>query len=527
MHPVEVFELIVGMFLAVLVLYYLALRLSLPPSVTLLAGGGALAFIPGLPVIELDPGLMLVIFLPPLLADSAWFTAFASFRRHLAGILSLAIGAVLFTTMVAAVVTKLLVPALPWAACAALGAIVSPPDAVSARAVLQRVRLPRRLSTLLEGESLLNDATGLVLVRFAVAAVVTGAFSIQAAVASFAVLIAGVIAVGCVIAAAWVLLVRRLGDERLIIAASTMVCWVAYLTGERLHVSGVIATVTAGLICGWYQHVIFRGSTRISGTASWQAMIFLLEAAVFILIGFSLRGVLDRAGGFAVVVESMGPVVLMIVVAVTVARFAWIFGSDLLIGLFRRAGVSRIDPLGPRAATVLSWAGMRGVVTLAVALTLPDAMPGRDLMLVTAFAVILVTVLIQGTTLGLVIRLTQPSEDERTRPPLDLSAAEALVVKAQYGAVERLAYASDGTLIHPRLLDTYRRRSTNPAAFTGTVSERDQHIAAHFDVILAGVAAGRAELVRLHRLDQIDDETLHDLERDLDLEEFSAISAKG
>lgn len=527
MHSVQVFELIIGMFLAVLVLHYLASRLSLPPAVALLAGGGALAFIPGLPVIELNPELVLVIFLPPLLADSAWFTALASFRRHLVGILALAIGAVLFTTLVVAVVMKLLVPALPWAACAALGAIVSPPDAVSARAALQRVKLPRRLSTLLEGESLLNDATGLVLVRFAVAAVVTGTFRIDAAVTSFVLLVAGGIAVGGVIGAVWVLLVRRLGDDYLMIVAAILICWVSYLSAEALHVSGVIATVTAGLVCGWYQHVVFRASTRIRGTASWQVLIFLLEAAVFVLIGLSLRGVLERVGGIGVVVDSMGAVVLVIVAAVTAARFAWVFGSDLVLRLLKRARVSSVEPLGPRAATVLSWAGMRGVVTLAVALTLPDAMPGRDLMLVTAFAVILVTVLIQGTTLGLMVRLAGLREDERARPPLDLFAAEVAVMQAQLAAVEKHAYAPDGTLIHPRLLERFRHRATRAATFEGNDSERTQNIIAHFDVILAGVAGGRAELVRLHRKGQIEDETLHDLERDLDLEELSAIAAKG
>jgi CPA1 family monovalent cation:H+ antiporter len=294
-----------------------------------------------------------------------------------------------------------------------------------------------------------------------------------------------------------------------------------------LHVSGVIATVTAGLICGWYQHVIFSASTRMRGLASWQVMIFLLEAAVFILIGFSLRGVLDRVGGIGVVVETMGAFVLAILAAVTIARFAWIFGSDFVLRVLKRLGVSRIDPLGPRAASIMSWAGMRGVVTLAVALTLPDAIPGRDLMLVTAFAVILFTVLIQGTTLGLVIRLARVREDDRARPPLDLFAAEAAVLKAQFAAVERHAYAADGTLIHPRLLDSYRRRATITATYSGTASERDRDIAAHFDVILASVVAGRIELVRLHRMNQIDDETLHNLERDLDLEELSAMAAKG
>jgi monovalent cation/hydrogen antiporter len=524
---VEVFELIVAMFLAVLVLHYLASRLSLPPAVALLVGGGGLAFIPGLPTIELNPELVLLIFLPPLLMDGAWFTAHASFRRHLRGILSLAIGAVLFTTGVVAAVTKLLLPELPWGACVALGAIVSPPDAVSARAVLQRVKLPRRLSTFLEGESLLNDATGLVLFRFAVAAVLTGAFSVEAATASFAVLVAGGVAVGGVIGAAWVLLVRRLGNDSLIISASILICWVAYLAGELLHVSGVIATVTAGLICGWYQHVIFSASTRIRGIATWQVLVFLLEAAVFMLIGSSLRGVLERVGGLGVVVETMGKTVLTIVLAVTVARFAWVFGSDLVVATLRRAGVSRAEPLGPRAATVMSWAGMRGVVTLAVALTLPDAMPGRDLMLVTAFAVILVTVLVQGTTLGWVIRLAGLKEDDAALPPLDLFAAEAEVFKARLSAIERLAYAADGTLIHPRLLESYRRRATITETYTGTTEKRDQDIAAHFDVILATISAGRSELVKLHRSHRIDDETLHDLERDLDLEELSAIAAKG
>jgi CPA1 family monovalent cation:H+ antiporter len=208
MHAVEIFEMVIAMMLATVALHYAANRLRLPPSVALLAGGTMLAFLPGLPVIALDPGLVLVIFLPPLLMDGAWFTALAHFRRHLGGILSLAIGAVVFTTLVVAVVTHMLLPSLPWAACAALGAIVSPPDAISARAVLQGVRLPRRITTLLEGESLLNDASGLVLFRFAVAAALTGMFSIADAVASFAILAVGGMLVGAAIGALWVLVVR-------------------------------------------------------------------------------------------------------------------------------------------------------------------------------------------------------------------------------------------------------------------------------------------------------------------------------
>lgn len=527
MHPAALFELVIAMFIAVLGLHYLARRLALPPSVTLLIGGGALAFLPGLPTIEIDPELVLVLFLPPLLMDGAWFTALAPFRRNMAGILSLAVGAVFFSAAVVAVVAKLLLPDLPLAACVALGAILSPPDAVSARAVLQSVTLPRRLTTLLEGESLLNDAAGLVLFRFAVAAVLTGSFSLAAATTSFVLLVVGGVVVGGAIGMLWVLLLRRLGDEHLMIAATVLVCWSSYIAGELLHVSGVIATVAAGLTCGWYQHVVFGASVRIRALAFWQVLVFLLEAAVFMLIGFSLRGVLERVGGFAVVVDTMALPVLTIVAAVVVARFAWVYGVDAVLIVLKRLGWRRACPLGPRAAMVMSWAGMRGVVTLAVALSLPEAVPGRDLMLVTAFAVIFVTVIAQGISLGVVIRLARPPEDDRSLPPLDLHAAETAMFKAQLTAVEERAYGEDGTLIHPQLLRRYQTRATAADRFEGTVEEQTLAIASHFDVIIAGVDAGRAELVRLHRTGRIDDETLHDLERDLDLEELAAVAAKG
>lgn len=527
MHPAASFELIVAMFLVIVGLHYVAQRLSLPPAAALIVGGGALAFVPGLPAVAIDPELVLVLFLPPLLMDGAWFTAIAPFRRHLPGILSLAVGAVFFTTAIVALVAKALLPTLPWAACVALGAILSPPDAVSARAVLQRVRLPRRLSTLLEGESLLNDAAGLVLFRFAVAAAVTGTFSLGAATGTFFLLVLGGIVVGGAIGALWVLLLRRLGDDTLMIAATMLVCWSAYIAAEMLHVSGVIAVVTAGLTCGWYQHIVFSASVRIRALAFWQVLVFLLEAAVFTLIGLSLRNLLERVGGVGVVIDTMAGPVMAIVSAVIVARFVWIFGADAIVALGRRLGYARARPLGGRAALVMSWAGMRGVVTLAVALSLPEAFPARDLMLVTAFVAILVTVLVQGTSLGWVIRRANPPEDPASLPPLDLQAAEQAMFRAQLTAVEREAHDADGNVIHPQLLRRYRTRATAGEAFDGTPEERAAAIESHFDVILAAVEAGRAELVRLHRAGRIDDETLHDLEHDLDLEELGAVAAKG
>lgn len=525
MHSVEVFELVIAMLLAIIVLHYAAHRLSLPPAVALLAGGTALAFLPGVPVVSLDPELVLVVFLPPLLMDGAWFTAISPFRRHLIGILSLAVGAVIFTTLVVAVTAHWLMPWLPWAACAALGAIVSPPDAVSARAVLQRVRLPRRVLTLLEGESLLNDATGLVLFRFAVAAVLTGAFDAGDALMSFAMLAVGGVLVGAAMGAIWVLLVRRLGEDDLVIAASVLLCWAAYLAAETLHVSGVFATVMAGLVGGWYQHVVLSARMRIRGTAFWTVMIFLFEASVFILIGFSLRGVLDRVGGFERVLDQMAWPALAIILAATVARVVWVFGSDLVILAAQRLRLTDKTPLGPSCSAVISWAGMRGVVTLAVALTLPETMPGRDFMLVTAFAIILVTVVFQGMTLGVVIRLMGIQDQREAKPPLSLSHAEAAIVRVQLQVVEKMAYDGEGRLVHPQLLGRYQRQAAIMQEYPGREAEHAPTLHAHYAVIFAAIAAGRAELVRLHRANEIDDETLHNLERDLDLEELSAIAA--
>ncbi len=526
MHPAEIFELILVMLGAVLVLHWLAERLRWPPSAALLIGGGALAFIPGVPLVTLDPELVLVLFLPPLLVDGAWNTELVRFRRHIAGILSLAVGLVIFSTVIVAAVAHWLIPTLPWAACAALGAIVSPPDAVSARAVLQRVRLPRRLQALLEGESLLNDATGLVIFRFAVAAAMGADFQPGEAVGRFLLLIIGGGAVGLAIGWLWVVIAARLRDELLLVCATVLVGWAAYLCGEALGVSGVIAAVTAGLVLGWQQHVVFSAAVRLRGTSFWQVLVFLLEALVFILIGFSLRDIAMRAGGLESVLGEFALPLGAIVLALVVARFAWVFASDAIVGLLHRLGLGQEQRMGAACATVMGWAGMRGVVTLAAALTLPANFPQRDFILLAAFGVILVTVLVQGSTLGILIRWTGVRRTEDDAPPMTLTAAENAMMRAQLAAVERLAHDADGNLIHPQLLRRYTARVAAGERFSGTEEERTTAIASHFDVIIGAVAAGRAELVRLHRTHQIDNETLSSLELDLDLEELGAESAK-
>ncbi|MEO7755511.1 MAG: sodium:proton antiporter, partial [Dokdonella sp.] len=457
---------------------------------------------------------------------SAWTIELGQLRRHKVGIASLAIGAVLFTTIVVALVTHLLFPSWPWAACAALGAIVAPPDAVSARAVLQRVKLPRRIRILLEGESLLNDASGLVLFRFAIAAGVTGTFNAIDAAGSFLLLAGGGALVGIAVGMVWVKLVRRLGDEYLIIAATSLVSWSAYLLAETAHVSGVIATVTAGLIASWHAHTVLSAASRMRGTSFWTVMIFLIEAAIFMLIGLSLRGVIERAGDFQTVIATMGLPSLVILVALVVTRFAWMFGSDLVIAVCARLGATRHTPLGARCTTVLGWTGVRGVVTLALALSVPDGFPGRDFILVTSFVVILGTVLLQATTLGRLIDWAKLIESPTDKARITMSQAEAAMAQMQLVTVERSAHDGDGNLIHPKLLERYRRKATMIVDYAERPDHYSPMLHAHFDVVLAAIATGRRELIRLHRAGDIDDDTLHELERDLDLEELSAISAK-
>lgn len=528
MTPVLTFKLIILSLVAILCLELLAQRLRLPSAAALLIGGIAMAFVPGLPRVELDPELVILIFLPPLLMDGAYYIVWDEFRRNLTGILLLAIGAVAFTTLVVGYVAHLVVPGLPLGACFALGAIVSPPDAIAAKGVLERVALPRRVMVLLEGESMLNDASGLVLLRFGIAAALTGAFSLPHALGEFTMLCLGGIAIGGMIGYIVIKLLKYVADAYFIIIATALTGWICYIVGEAVEVSGVLATVTYGMMLGWHQHEVISATVRTRGTAFWQLMTFLLESLVFMLIGLSLRSVIERVGGAGAVFAEYGLAVGVIVAAVVLSRFAWVFVMDCLppvLGMLLRRGPAAV---GWRAATIKSWAGMRGVVTLAAALALPATMPGRDLILVASFAVIVATVLLQGTTIGPLIRLLRlDGKEERQVHHLSEPQAWARVEAAQFAAVETAAYDPNGKLVHPRLLEQYGYRARLSCEHQHEPELPADVRASHYDVVLAGIAAGRGELLRLHRSGQLHDDLLHLLEHDLDLQELSAIHGRG
>lgn len=540
MHAVTAFNLVLISLIAIIALEVLARRLRLPPAAALLIGGVAMAFVPGLPKFELDSELVLVVFLPPLLMYGAYFFVWDDFKRNLSGILLLAIGAVAFTTFVVGVAVHLVVPSLPWAACFALGAVVSPPDAVAAKAVLERVALPRRLMVLLEGESLLNDAAGLVLFRFALVAAMSGVFSAPRAVASFVGLAIGGVVVGIVAGYIAVKLIRALADDYLVITTSMLTAWVSYMAGEMLGVSSVIATVTCGMMVGWHQHEVFSAAQRMRGTAFWQVVVFVLEALVFVLIGLSLRGIAVRLGGVGDAFSLLGPATAAVIGVVIVSRFVWVFGVEGLKGIVwtlkgRKLAGADADAEAARAmrpdwraATVVSWAGMRGVVTLAVALSLPEEMPGRDLILFAGFAVILVTVLLQGATIGPLIKwLALAAGHERSARHLSEPQAWARMEIAQLAAIQPLVRDANGEVIHPRLLEQYTYRAELSSRFQNEEDFPTEARHAHYGVVLAAIAAGRAELLKMHRGGQIHDELLHSLERDLDLQEIIALHSRG
>ena len=523
MSPVAAFEFILCLMLAVLALTLAARCVKLPPAAAFILGGSALALIPGVPVLEIDPALVIVLFLPPLLMGGGWYTVWSEFRENLVGILSLAIGAVLFTTLAVGAVTHALVPSLPWAVCFALGAIISPPDAVAAEAVLEKLVLPGRITALLAGESLLNDAAGLVLFRFAIAAALTGAFSLEDATVTFGLLIVGGIAVGAVFGAAGVLTLRYLPDSRLVILVSLLLPWGGYISGEWLHASGVLATVTCGIILGWYQHEFMNAATRMKAGAFWEVFTFLLESLVFILIGLSLHGVLDRLTATTETAGLLLGAVLAIVATVILSRFVWVFASDLGLRVLHRLGLCRDTAPSWSGAAVLSWAGMRGVVSLAAALSLPDGLPGRDLVLAATFAVILVTVLVQGSTLApLIHRLGMDAGTIGNPRHLSGEAAFARMAQAQLDYVTTVSRQPDGTERHPRLLAQYTNRARGSANYASDREKYRPETVLHFTVMLDAIRAGRVAVLRMHRAGEIHDRVLRTLEQELDLQEMAA-----
>ena len=393
--------------IVVAALAILAQKVALPYPVLLVIGGLALGFVPGLPAVKLEPDMVFLFLLPPLLYPAALFTSWRDFRANLSPILLLAIGLVLLTTVLVAVVAHVLT-GLPWATAFILGAIVSPTDAVAATAIANRLRLPRRVVTILDGESLVNDATALVAYRFAIAAMMSGSFSLSEASGRFFLVALGGTAIG--LAVGWLAsqLQRRLDDPPVQITISLLTPFAAYIPAERLHVSGILAVVTAGLFLGWRGPQFLTSRTRLNLYVFWEMMVFLLNGLVFVLIGLQLPRILHTLSGHSLK-ELLWHGVLISCAAIGV-RIVWVFASTTLLRLVS-VSLRKTDPYPVwQNVAIVAWTGMRGVVSLAAALALPltlsdgSPFPGRDYILFITFCVILATLVLQGLSLPALIR---------------------------------------------------------------------------------------------------------------------------
>jgi Na+/H+ antiporter len=415
LHAIESLIFLLG---AAALLAQLARTLKVPYPVFLVLGGLVIGFVPGLPTLEVPPEVIFLVFLPPLLNYAAFFSSPRELRAHLRPIALLAIGLVLFTTVAIALVVHFLI-GMPWAVAFVLGAILAPTDPVAAQAVFRRLGVPGRVGTIVEGESLVNDGTGLVAYRIAVAAVVTGAFSIWEAGLDFLLVSGGGLLVGLVLGWAVLPFWARVRDPSIFIALSLLTAYAVYVLAEEvLHVSGVLAVVSYGLYRGWRDPRIFPdASTRIRNISFWQVLVFLLESMLFVLIGQQLPAILEGLGEYSTVeVLLYGALVYATLVA---ARFVWFFVVPSLSPVFDRLLRNRYLQSPWQERLLMSWSGIRGAVSLAAALAVPmttndgGSFPERDLVLFLTFSTILATLVLQGLTLGpLISALRLKSEGE-------------------------------------------------------------------------------------------------------------------
>jgi CPA1 family monovalent cation:H+ antiporter len=507
-------ELVLLLITVVIAITALSRRLGLSTPIAMVLGGLVLSFVPFIPQVVLPPDLVFLGFLPPLLFAGGYFTSLREFKANLRAIVLLAFGLVIFTAAVVALVAHTFFPQLGWPGAFALGGIVAPPDAVAATAIFQRLGVPRRIVTILEGESLVNDATALVIYRFAVAATAAAAFSLTEAAGTFVIALAGGVLVGAVIGVIIDYLSKRLTDTAITVAITLVAPYSAYLPAEALGVSGVLAAVVAGL---YARHAMRHASsdTRVVGAAVWQIWLFLLNGLVFFLLGLQLRFVLADARLTTDAIVAT----IAIVVAVVAARFIWVFPATYALRLVPK--IRRADPAPPwRGVVVVAWSGLRGVVSLAAALALPASFPERGLILFFTFTVIMVTLVGQGLTLPLVIRTLGLAPDG------DVAHAEAharaLTAEAAMRRIDELeAEWPDHKPLIETLRVQYQHRASHADVHDGDEpGAAEQEMLEHGQIRQEVIEAERRAAIDLHERGIVDDEMLRRIERDLDLEEL-------
>ena len=520
-----VVEIFVGMLLAVAGLALLARKLHIPYPILFVLGGSLLGLIPGLPPVRLDPELVFVFFLPPLLFPAAMFTSWRDFRANLRPISLLAIGLVLFTTVAVALLAHHFM-GLSLAAGFVLGAIISPPDAIAATAIAQRLKIPRRIVTILEGESLVNDSTALVAYQFAKVAVLTGTFSLAKASGQFFIVSLGGILLGLAVGwlAEW--FHRRVEDAPIEVTVSLLTPFAAYLPAEHLGVSGVLSVVTAGLYLGWRLPEITDYRTRLEARPVWDMVGFLLNGFVFILIGLQLPTVMQGLAKEAIPIHQLIWYSVIISVAVIGVRIFWVFPAAYLPRFFFKS-LREKDPYPSwRHVTILGWTGMRGVVSLAAAMALPLEIkpgvpfPGRDLILFLTFVVIFVTLVLQGLSLPPLIRWLGIEDDGKGE-----REERAARLKANQAALARLNEMGERDPTRADALQRLRVEYEDhilqlKAAAPGRAGKSVRLFSAEYERLSQeALQEERKAILQLRNDSAISDEGLREIQRDIDLAE--------
>ncbi len=511
---------------AAALLAQLARVLKVPYPILLVVGGLGLGFVPVFPVVQLDPEVIFIVFLPPLLNAAAFFSSPLDLRAHLRPIVLLAFGLVLLTTVVVAAVAHFVV-GLPWAVSFVLGAILSPTDPVAAEAIFRRLGVPERVGTVVGGESLVNDGTALVAFRVALVAVGGGAFSVWGAGLNLLLVGGGGIVVGLVLALAILPLWARLREPSIMITFSVLIPYGVYILAEEvLHVSGILAVVAYGLFQGWRAPRLFHNaSTRIQALAFWGVLIFVLEALLFILVGQQLPGIVGELSEYSFAQVLFYAV--LIYVAVLGARFLWFFTTPYLHPILDRV-LPNTYLRGPwRERLVMSWSGMRGAVSLAAALAVPvtiegTTFEGRDLVLFFTFAVILATLVLQGLTLPLLIRSLRLKDDGKEGTLMELRAR----LEGARAALERLDRICENERVpdgaREQMRDQYDVRIERYEAGIeagGATEEYSESSSTWRRWRRDLIGAERDALLSMRDRGDISPEVMRRIERDLDLEE--------
>jgi len=522
---------LVSVLAAIVALALLAKKLRVPYPIVFVGGGLVLALIPGVPTIELQPDLVFLLFLPALIFGDGWTTDYRSFKRYAQPIFMLAIGLVALTSVVVAYVAHWMM-GVSLAVGFVLGGILSPTDAVAADAIAEEVGLPRRLMTLIGGESLVNDATGLVIYRFAIAAVVTGAFSLLSAALTFVYVAVAGVAVGLAIAwaiARITIAIRRAGlsDSLIAVSISLVTPFALYVPAEAIHASGVLAAMSGGIYLSRKSSQIFDAEARLAASSVWNLLFFVFNGAAFVLIGLQLRTIVHGLAQYSLLTLIGWALVISLVVVLV--RYVWMFpatyGRRRLFPKIRE----REGPDPPwRWVFVLATAGMRGIVSLAAALAVPQTIapgvpfPERDLILFVTFVVILVTLVGEGLALPWLIRRwnVRDTEDEGRL----LAAARARIAEAVREHLRTLETTFESTAeweVAGRLHAYYEQRSAHFAAHADGLEPADDGLQHEVErrMTRAAYDAERAALQAMRRSGEIADHVYRELEWDVDLAE--------